>query len=131
MSHETTFRRHFAFFVHITPKRHIISSHEAGSKTLARDDAHVASAARLHESLVRNPLCRVLYATADEQRSCFNDQLACAITLHRRANATAAAERVLHLARAHPHAATRWTTHAQTPRVFEPNLEVNPPSYFR
>ena len=93
---------------------------------LARDDAGIARALEWHHALIETALCRELYAQIETNPSCFNDQLASAITMHRRLNETAAAEALVQLGRSHPAAATQWRTSAQTPRVFHPALTAVP-----
>ena len=114
-------------------QRHLVLSRLCeGGKMLARGggggDARGAmrDALRWHRELVRTPLCRENFAVVETQPSCWNDQLAAAITLHRRLNDTAGAEELVRAGRGHPHAATQWTSSAQTPRVFAPTLEATP-----
>ena len=102
----------------------LLSKLAEGAKTLARRESELARGVYWLEALVRQPLCAELYAETETQPSCFNDQLASAITMRRRMNDTASADGLLRMGHAHPHAATRWNTSAQTPRVFSPHLEA-------
>ena len=104
----------------------VLSKLSEGGKTLARDAAEAAGAARWHEALANEALCREMYAVVETQPSCFNDQLAAAVTLRRRAGDAAAADALVALANAHGRAATRWATQLQTPRVFDPSLAARP-----
>ena len=117
----------------------LLSKLTEGWLALARDDAALRPAATWHEALAAHPLCAAAFAAVEEDRSCFNDRLAAAVTLRRRAAAAgrerggeegrasaatddAAAETLVELGRAHGRAATRWARSAQTPRVFWPEL---------
>ena len=117
----------------------LLSKLSEGAKTLMRDDLELLGSAYWLESIAYEPLCQELYATNETQPSCFNDQLASAITTLRRHAKTkelpdgqihfwgddGAGKRVdalVKLGNEHPHAATKWTTAAQTPRVFVPWL---------
>eukprot|EP00308_Calcidiscus_leptoporus_P021359 CAMPEP_0119380118 /NCGR_PEP_ID=MMETSP1334-20130426/55598_1 /TAXON_ID=127549 /ORGANISM="Calcidiscus leptoporus, Strain RCC1130" /LENGTH=661 /DNA_ID=CAMNT_0007399843 /DNA_START=3 /DNA_END=1988 /DNA_ORIENTATION=- len=104
----------------------LLSKLAEGTRNLARDPSELAVAAGWHERLVQSDLCRELYAVAESDQSCFNDQLAAAITLRRRNNETTKAEALRLLGHQHAHAATHWITHLQTPRVFWPNLLAQP-----
>lgn len=126
-------------------QRYLLLSRLAeGAKFMARDDRELESSAQWMETIVREPLCAELYAEIETNPSCFNDQLASAITAWRRlrrllsahdAQATATEEQqavdlridgLVARGNAHPHAATKWVTAAQTPRVFLPHLEHRP-----
>ena len=76
----------------------VLSKLSEGGKTLARDAAEAAAAARWHEALANEALCREMYAVVETQPSCFNDQLAAAVTLRRRAGDAAAADALVALA---------------------------------
>lgn len=128
----------------------LLSKLTEGSLTLARDDAELRAAAAWHEMLARHPLCTAAYAKVEEDHSCFNDRLAAAITLRRRAAAAARtraklllgeaakaevaaadvemarADALVGVGRAHGQAATKWASSAQTPRVFWPALRSIP-----
>jgi len=104
----------------------LLSKLAEGAKTLGRDPAELVGGVRWLEALVAEPLCTELYATIETQPSCFNDQLAAAVTMRRRLNDTAAANALIDIGNAHPRAATHWTSQAQTPRVLLPGLAAQP-----
>jgi TPR repeat protein len=91
-----------------------------GAKALARDPTELRGAVRWLEALATTALCGELYATVETQPSCFNDQLAAAITMYRRLGDAQGAARLVAAGNAHPHAATRWGSAEQTPRVLAP-----------
>jgi TPR repeat protein len=95
-----------------------------GAKALARDPTELRGAVRWLEALATTALCGELYATVETQPSCFNDQLAAAITMYRRLGDAQGAARLVAAGNAHPHAATRWGSAEQTPRVLAPDLEA-------
>ncbi|KAL1526666.1 hypothetical protein AB1Y20_015370 [Prymnesium parvum] len=108
-------------------RRHLtLSKLVEGSRLLARDEEGMRRALGWLHALLDTRLCAELYAREESEPSCFNDQLAAAITLHRRLNHTAAADELLRRGRSHPHAATHWRTSDQTPRVFSPSLHAAP-----
>ncbi|KAL3916573.1 MAG: hypothetical protein SGPRY_006760 [Prymnesium sp.] len=97
-----------------------------GSRLLARDDPSLRRALGWQRALLHSKLCAELFARIETNPSCFNDQLAAAITMHRRLNETVRAEELVAVGRAHPEAATHWISAAQTPRVFDPTLRASP-----
>lgn len=104
----------------------LLSKLAEGAKALGRDPSELAVGVRWLEELVAEPLCTELYATIETQPSCFNDQLAAAVTMRRRLNDTAAADALVAIGNTHPQAATHWTSQAQTPRVLLPGLAAQP-----
>lgn len=61
----------------------LLSKLSEGAKALGRDDAELARGVRWVEALSHEPLCEELYAEIETNPSCFNDQLASAITMRR------------------------------------------------
>ena len=104
----------------------LLSKLAEGAKALAREDGAISSVVGWVEQLVDQPLCAELFAEIETHPSCFNDQLAAAITMRRRLNETDKAEELRRVGIGHPKAATQWRTPAQTPRVFLPHLEATP-----
>ena len=105
----------------------LLSKLAEGAKALGRSDEELHAGVKWLEAMALEPLCSELYAQVETQPSCFNDQLASAITMWRRTGSARGHARVDELVRignAHPHAATRWASPLQTPRVYLPGLEA-------
>lgn len=105
----------------------VLSKLSEGSAALARNQTGLREAARWHERLASTHACRATFAIKETDRSCFNDQLAAAITLRRMAgDDDAVVAALVRAGNAHPHAATHWRLPEQTPRVFHPSLRAQP-----
>ena len=104
----------------------VLSKLVQGAKMLTHDDDGMRRSLRWHRALVEAPLCAGLWAAAEAEPSCFNDQLVASVTLARRLNASAEAAALVALGNTHGAAATRWSTALQTPRIYHPQLLAQP-----
>ena len=105
----------------------ILSKLAEGWSAIAHDEESLNKAAYWHEQLVTTLVCNSTFAVEETDISCFNDHLATAVTLRRRAYShDSHLQTLIRLGNLHPRAATHWLSHAQTPRVFHPSLLARP-----